>query len=464
MAKKTIATYTLGCKVNQYETNAVEEIFTQNGYTLLNFEEKSDIYIINTCTVTSMSDKKSRQIIRRAKKINKDATVVVIGCYAQNEPNTVIEISDVNLVMGTKDKNKIYEEVQKITNKDKVLKVEDIMQETEFENLNVKNYSKNTRAFVKIQDGCDRYCTYCIIPYTRGRIRSRKIEDIIKEVEILAQNGYKEVVLTGIHVASYGKDFKNKKVGLIPNKLEYINENINYNFEKEKQGNTTDNTIELIDVIEKISKIQGIERIRTSSVEPVIITDDFLKRLSKIDKFCHHFHLSLQSGCDDTLKRMNRRYTTKEYKYAVEKIRKYFENPAITTDIIAGFPGESEEEFCRTYEYLKDIKLYEMHIFPFSRRSGTKAYDMENQVNNETKHKRSELLIKLAQENKKEFEDKLIGNDEYVLFEQKVGGYYEGYTNNYVKIYVKSDEDLSSKILKVNIKEFNEDKLIGVIV
>ncbi len=487
MSNRTIATYTLGCKVNQYETNAVEEVFTDNGYTLIDFDDKADIYIINTCTVTSMSDRKSRQVIRRAKKNNKDSVVVVIGCYAQNEPDEVIKIQDVNLVMGTKDKNKIYEEVQKITNTDKIVKVTDIMQETEFENLSVKNYAKNTRAFVKIQDGCDRYCTYCIIPYTRGKVRSRKLEDIIKEVTTLAENGYKEVVLTGIHVASYGKDFKKKDIytGLIQNKLgseiekntyelhtddKIIKNSINVSNEDEviygKEINQLDinSKISLIDVIEEISKIQSIERIRTSSVEPLIITDDFLQRVSKIEKFCPHFHLSLQSGCDETLKRMNRRYTTKEYKDAVEKIRKYFDNPAITTDIITGFPSETQEEFEKTYKYLKEINLYEMHIFPFSRRSGTKAYDMENQLDNKTKHERSEILINLARHNKAEFEKNMIDKIQSVLFEQKIGDYYEGHTKNYVKIYVKSDKNLSGNILNIHIKKLEDEKLIGEIV
>lgn len=451
MNKRTVATYTLGCKVNQYETNAVEEIFTQNGYTLTDFDDKSDIYIINTCTVTSMSDRKSRQVIRRAKKNNKDSVVVVMGCYAQNDPDAIIKIEDVNLVVGTKDKNKIFEEVQKITNHDKVVKVTSIMEEVEFENLSVTSYTKNTRAFVKIQDGCDRYCSYCIIPYTRGRIRSRNISDIVKEVQSLSDNGYKEVVLTGIHIASYGKDLKRSKTEFIPI--------INSQKEDFVQADAS-----LIDVIEEVSKIKNLYRIRIGSVEPIIISEDFLERISKIDKFCPHFHLSLQSGCDDTLKRMNRRYTTDEYKEAVQKIRQYFDTPAITTDIIAGFPGETDEEFEKTYSYLSDINLYEMHIFPFSRRSGTKAYDMKNQIDNDVKHKRSEKLIALANRNKEEFEKGLIGKTFDVLFEQREEQYYQGYTKNYVKIYVKTQKDLSGKLLDVRINSFENDKLIGELI
>lgn len=451
MNKKTIATYTLGCKVNQYETNAVEEIFTQNGYILTDFDDKSDIYIINTCTVTSMSDRKSRQVIRRAKKNNKDAVVVVMGCYAQNDPDAIIKIEDVNLVVGTKDKNKIFEEVQKITNHDKVVKVTSIMEEVEFENLSVTSYTKNTRAFVKIQDGCDRYCSYCIIPYTRGRIRSRIISDIVKEVQSLSDNGYKEVVLTGIHIASYGKDLKKSKTEFIPI--------INSQKEDFVQADAS-----LIDVIEEVSKIKNLYRIRIGSVEPIIISEDFLERISMIDKFCPHFHLSLQSGCDYTLKRMNRRYTTDEYKEAVQKIRKYFDTPAITTDIIAGFPGETEEEFEKTYSYLSDINLYEMHIFPFSRRSGTKAYDMKDQIDNDVKHRRCEKLIALANRNKEEFEKGLIGKTFDVLFEQREEQYYQGYTKNYVKIYVKTQKDLSGKLLDVRINSFENDKLIGELI
>ena len=451
MNKRTVATYTLGCKVNQYETNAVEEIFTQNGYILTDFDDKSDIYIINTCTVTSMSDRKSRQVIRRAKKNNKDAVVVVMGCYAQNDPDAIIKIEDVNLVVGTKDKNKIFEEVQKITNHDKVVKVTSIMEEVEFENLSVTSYTKNTRAFVKIQDGCDRYCSYCIIPYTRGRIRSRIISDIVKEVQSLSDNGYKEVVLTGIHIASYGKDLKKSKTEFIPI--------INSQKEDFVQADAS-----LIDVIEEVSKIKNLYRIRIGSVEPIIISEDFLERISKIDKFCPHFHLSLQSGCDYTLKRMNRRYTTDEYKEAVQKIRQYFDTPAITTDIIAGFPGETDEEFEKTYSYLSDINLYEMHIFPFSRRSGTKAYDMKNQIDNDVKHRRCEKLIALANRNKEEFEKGLIGKTFDVLFEQREEQYYQGYTKNYVKIYVKTQKDLSGKLLDVRINSFENDKLIGELI
>lgn len=441
MQNKTFATYTLGCKVNQYETNAVEEVFIEDGFTLTDFDEKADVYIINTCTVTAMSDKKSRQIIRRAKKQNKNSLVVVIGCYSQISPDEVAKIEDVNLVMGTSNKKGILQEVKKLKLTDKVIKVNSLKDENEFENLDTKAHSKNQRAFLKIQDGCDRYCSYCIIPYTRGKVRSRRKEDILKEIEELSKNDYKEVVLTGIHVASYGKDFRLKSL----KEQENVND-INENY--------------LLDVIESISQNDGIKRIRIGSLEPVIITDNFLEKLTKIEKFCPHFHLSLQSGCDETLSRMNRRYTTEEYEESVNKIRKYFDNPAITTDVIVGFPGETEEEFNKTFDYLKKIKLYQMHIFPFSRRSGTKAYYMPNQIPEQIKHTRVEILKKLDEQNRDSFENNMIGKIEQVLFEQRAGEYFEGHTKNYVKLYMKTEQDLSGILQNVLIYEKIDDRLI----
>lgn len=441
MKNKTFATYTLGCKVNQYETNAVEEVFIEDGFTLTDFDEKADVYIINTCTVTAMSDKKSRQIIRRAKKQNKNSLVVVIGCYSQISPDEVAKIEDVNLVMGTSNKKEILQEVKKLKLTDKVIKVNSLKDENEFENLDTKAHSKNQRAFLKIQDGCDRYCSYCIIPYTRGKVRSRRKQDILKEIEELSKNDYKEVVLTGIHVASYGKDFRLKSL----KEQENVND-INENY--------------LLDVIESIAQNDGIKRIRIGSLEPVIITDNFLEKLTKIEKFCPHFHLSLQSGCDETLSRMNRRYTTEEYEESVNKIRKYFDNPAITTDVIVGFPGETEEEFNKTFDYLKKIKLYQMHIFPFSRRSGTKAYDMPNQIPEQIKHTRVEILKKLDEQNRDSFENNMIGKIEQVLFEQRAGEYFEGHTKNYVKLYMKTEQDLSGILQNVLIYEKIDDRLI----
>ena len=351
---KKVAFYTLGCKVNQYETEAMLELFEKEGYEKAETEDYADVYVINTCTVTHMSDRKSRQYIRRMKKKNPDAIIAVVGCYSQVSPEEILSIDEVNLVMGTNDRKKIVEEVKKIDASRKVSTVDDIMKVKAFEEIEINKTNGKTRAFMKIQDGCDRYCSYCIIPYARGRVRSRDLESIVKEVENLASNGYKEVVLTGIHVASYGKDIK-------------------------------DSDIKLLDVIKQINDIEGIERIRLSSVEPILFTDEFVEAVSTMDKVCPHYHLSLQSGCDETLKRMKRRYTTEEYKAIVDRLRAAIPNVSITTDVIVGFPGETNEEFDKTYEFLKDIELTHMHVFKYSPRKGTPAATMENQVDPSTK-------------------------------------------------------------------------------
>ena len=329
---KKVAFYTLGCKVNQYETEAMIELFEHAGYEHVQSEEYADVYVINTCTVTHMSDRKSRQYIRRVKKKNPNSVIAVVGCYSQVAPEEILDIEEVNLVMGTNDRRHIVEKVEAVTCNDKVSTVDDIMKVKEFEEIEITQTNGRTRAFMKIQDGCDRFCTYCIIPYARGRVRSRDLDNIVEEVKLLASKGYKEVVLTGIHVASYGKDIKDKEV-------------------------------KLLDVIKAVNEIDGIERIRTSSVEPILFTDEFVEEISKMDKVCPHFHLSLQSGCDATLDRMNRRYTTAEYREIVERLREKMPDVAITTDVIVGFPGETNEEFKQTYEFLKDIELSQMHIF-----------------------------------------------------------------------------------------------------
>ena len=370
---KKVAFYTLGCKVNQYETEAMLELFEKEGYEKAETEDYADVYVINTCTVTHMSDRKSRQYIRRMKKKNPDAIIAVVGCYSQVSPEEILSIDEVNLVMGTNDRKKIVEEVKKIDASRKVSTVDDIMKVKAFEEIEINKTNGKTRAFMKIQDGCDRYCSYCIIPYARGRVRSRDLESIVKEVENLASNGYKEVVLTGIHVASYGKDIK-------------------------------DSDIKLLDVIKQINDIEGIERIRLSSVEPILFTDEFVEAVSTMDKVCPHYHLSLQSGCDETLKRMKRRYTTEEYKAIVDRLRAAIPNVSITTDVIVGFPGETNEEFDKTYEFLKDIELTHMHVFKYSPRKGTPAATMENQVDPSTKHDRSEKLLQLNEENFNKFE------------------------------------------------------------
>ena len=431
---KRVAFYTLGCKVNQYETEAMLELFEKEGYEKAETEDYADVYVINTCTVTHMSDRKSRQYIRRMKKKNPDAIIAVVGCYSQVSPEEILSIDEVNLVMGTNDRKKIVEEVKKIDASRKVSTVDDIMKVKAFEEIEINKTNGKTRAFLKIQDGCDRYCSYCIIPYARGRVRSRDLESIVKEVENLAANGYKEVVLTGIHVASYGKDIK-------------------------------ETDIKLLDVIKQINDIEGIERIRLSSVEPILFTDEFVEAVSAMDKVCPHYHLSLQSGCDETLKRMKRRYTTEEYKTIVDRLRAAIPNVSITTDVIVGFPGETNEEFDKTYEFLKDIELTHMHIFKYSPRKGTPAATMENQVDPSTKHDRSEKLLQLNEENFNKFGQKMLDKEFNVLFEQKVGdNKYEGLTENYVKVIVESDNDISEQILKVKIKDVKNEFLEGILV
>ena len=431
---KKVAFYTLGCKVNQYETEAMLELFEKEGYEKAETEDYADVYVINTCTVTHMSDRKSRQYIRRMKKKNPDAIIAVVGCYSQVSPEEILSIDEVNLVMGTNDRKKIVEEVKKIDASRKVSTVDDIMKVKAFEEIEINKTNGKTRAFMKIQDGCDRYCSYCIIPYARGRVRSRDLESIVKEVENLASNGYKEVVLTGIHVASYGKDIK-------------------------------DSDIKLLDVIKQINDIEGIERIRRSSVEPILFTDEFVEAVSTMDKVCPHYHLSLQSGCDETLKRMKRRYTTEEYKAIVDRLRAAIPNVSITTDVIVGFPGETNEEFDKTYEFLKDIELTHMHVFKYSPRKGTPAATMENQVDPSTKHDRSEKLLQLNEENFNKFGQKMLDKEFNVLFEQKVGdNKYEGLTENYVKVIVESDNDISEQILKVKIKDVKNEFLEGILV
>ncbi|MCI9974941.1 tRNA (N(6)-L-threonylcarbamoyladenosine(37)-C(2))-methylthiotransferase MtaB [Clostridioides difficile] len=431
---KKVAFYTLGCKVNQYETEAMLELFEKDGYEQVNSEEYADVYVINTCTVTHMSDRKSRQYIRRVKKKNPDAIIAVVGCYSQVSPEEILDIEEVNLVMGTNDRRKIIEEIKKIDASKKVSTVDDIMKVKAFEEIEISQTNGKTRAFMKIQDGCDRFCTYCIIPYARGRVRSRDIDSIVDEVKKLANNGYKEVVLTGIHVASYGKDLKDKD-------------------------------IKLLDVIKQINEIDKIERIRLSSVEPILFTDEFVNEVLKMDKVCPHYHLSLQSGCDETLKRMNRRYTTSEYKTIVDRLRSKMPNVAITTDVIVGFPGETNDEFKETYEFLKEIELSQMHIFKYSPRKGTPAATMENQVDPQMKHFRSEQLLNLSKVNFNKFANKFIGSELDVLFEQNTeGNKFEGLTSNYIRVVVESDKNIQGQILKVKINDVKDEYVEGILI
>lgn len=428
---KKIAFTTLGCKVNMYDTEAMAELFADNGYSITEFDDFADIYVINTCTVTNFGDKKSRQIIRRAKRNNPDAIVVATGCYAQVAPKELENIEGINIIIGTKDRSKVVEIIESY-NLDEGVKncVTNIMGEKEFEPLKINKLSNRTRAYIKIQEGCNRYCSYCIIPYARGPIRSRKPEDVITEVKRLAENGFKEVVLTGIHVASYGLDL---------------------------------GKIRLADVIEQVHQIEGIERIRFSSMEPKAITDEFVERMAKLKKVCHHYHLSLQSGCDNTLKRMNRRYTSQEYYEACKRLRLRFDDVAITTDIIVGFPGETEDDFKTSSDFAKKVKLSKIHVFPYSPKKGTPAAVMENQVDPDVKNQRSKDLIEVSNELNREFMTEYIGKEVEVLFETTdKDGYFEGHTSNYIKVLVKTDENLSNQLRMVELKEIKcEETMYG---
>ncbi len=430
-----VAFYTLGCKVNQYETEAMIEAFDKKGYEIVSYNGYADIYIINTCTVTNMGDRKSRQIIRRALDYNKDAFIAVVGCYSQIAPQEVMEIEGVQLVLGTDKRSKIVEMVEKAIKKSsKTNAVTDIMQIDKFEEMDISQYKNRTRAFIKIQEGCDQYCSYCIIPYARGHVRSRNTDSIVEEVKRLAQSGFVEVVLTGIHIGSYGKDLNN---------------------------------ISLIDIIEKIHEIDGIERIRMSSVEPKTLDDNFIQRLSKLKKICQHFHLSMQSGCDETLKRMNRKYTTGEYREVVNNLRRKFSEVAITTDVIVGFPGETDEEFEKTLDFVDEISFSAMHIFKYSPRKGTPAERHKNQISGEIKEERSNRLIALAKGKEREFINRFIGNEFNVLFEQELKdrkGFYEGLTHNYIRVIAESPREINGKILKVILKDVDNGHAIGKLI
>ena len=438
--KKTVAFYTLGCKVNQYETNAMEQQFIKNGYEIVNNTEKADIYIVNTCTVTNMAERKSRQMLRRAKEINQSAIIVVCGCYAQVAKNELEKIPEIDIILGINEKNNIVEIVEKYIQEHSIKEeVEDVSKQNEFLDFGDVTYTEKNRAVVKVQDGCNMFCSYCIIPYARGRIRSRKIESVVSEIEKIAQQGIKEVVITGIHVASYGKDF----------------------------DETSNKKIRLIDLLEEINKINGIERIRLSSLEPTIVDEEFTKRLSKLEKICDHFHLSLQSGCDETLKRMNRKYTTSRYKEATDILRQHYPNVSFTTDVIVGFPGETDEEFDKTYEFLKSIDFYRMHIFKYSPRRGTVAEKMPNQVDGNIKEKRSNKLIELSNQNENKHNKEYIGKKVKVLFEEYEEGFFKGHTTNYIMVKVPGDaaraDEFIDQIKEVKIEKNNDDtrELIG---
>ncbi len=406
------------------------EQFIDNNYKVVDFEELADVYIINTCTVTNMSDRKSRQIIRRAKQINPDSILVATGCYAQTAQEELEQIADIDLIVGNTEKKDIVKIVEKYgDNRDSGrVKISDINKQKEFVDFGSVTYTEKTRAVIKVQDGCNNFCSYCIIPYAKGRVRSRKLESVVKEITEIAANGIKEVVITGIHVASYGIDF--------------------------------DNNTRLIDLLEAIQKIDGIERIRLGSLEPNIITEEFVNRLKKVTKMCDHFHLSLQSGCDETLKRMNRKYTAQAFEKEVNLLRRTFPDVALTTDVIVGFPGETEEEFNETYKYLSKIRFAKLHVFKYSPRKGTVAAKMKNQIDSAVKEKRSHKLIELSNECEIEFLDRYIGKKVKVLFEKQDGKCIKGHTTNYLVVKVK-EEKLENQIKEVKIVSRGELELIG---
>lgn len=420
---------TLGCKVNQYESEAIEEIFKERGFERK--DKEADIYVINTCTVTNMSDRKSRQMISRARKDNPNAIIAVMGCYSQVKPEDIAKIEGVDIILGSRNKEEVVELCEDILqNNESMDQVIAVSEEKTFEDLQISNQTEMTRAYMKIQDGCNMYCSYCLIPYARGNVVSRPMESITREAERLAENGFKEIVLTGIHVASYGKDF---------------NEDIS-----------------LIDVIENVAKVEGIERIRLSSMEPRHITRDFLERMKATEKACDHFHLSLQSGSDDVLKAMNRKYDTKIFKEKIDLIRNVFPNAGLTTDIIVGFPGETEENHEETIDFVKDIKFAKTHLFKYSKRDGTRAASMKEQINGNIKKDRLKDLKAIEKINREEFLEKQIGKVLSVLIESKsdLEGYSGGYSTNYLKVNVK-DYIPANTIIDVEISEIIDGELAG---
>ena len=415
---KKVALHNLGCKVNAYETEAMQEMLEKNGYEIVPFKEGADLYIINTCTVTNMADRKSRQMLHRAKKMNPEAIVVATGCYvqAQEENGQVDECIDI--IIGNNKKKDLVEILENHIEKSVI----DINHTKEYEDMHLSKTAEHTRAYIKVQDGCNQFCTYCIIPFARGRVRSRVKEDVIREVTDLAKNGYKEVVLTGIHLSSYGVDLENEN---------------------------------LLSLILAVHEVEGIERIRLGSLEPRIITEEFTKTIAALPKMCPHFHLSLQSGCDETLRRMNRRYTSEEYYEKCQLLRKYFKNPALTTDVIVGFPGETEEEFEKSRAFVDKVDFYETHIFKYSKRQGTKAAVMENQIPEQVKTSRSNIMLKMDEQKRTKYEASFVGKDVEVLFEEEMhkngASFWVGHTKEYVKIALQTEENLQNQLANVRI-------------
>ena len=445
--KKTVAFCTLGCKVNQYETDAMRGSFEAEGYEVKEFSQEASVYVINTCTVTNMADRKSRQMMHRAKKKNPDGIIVAVGCYVQAAKEQLEEDTLIDLVIGNNMKSQVVQIVEQYIQdnrhtEDRDAYVADIAHSHEYETMHIEMVSEHTRAYIKIQDGCNQFCSYCIIPYARGRVRSRKMEDILQEVRNLTANGYKEIVLTGIHISSYGLDFEHTAD------------------EQEDYGPFKNSA--LIDLIEALSRIEGLERIRLGSLEPRIITENFVRRLCKVPQICPHFHLSLQSGCDETLKRMNRHYTTALYLEKCGILRQYFDRPALTTDVIVGFPGETEEEFAQTERFLETVHFSDMHIFKYSKRRGTKAADMPNQIDPQIQSVRSEKLIALGERMKDDFLEACKDQEQIVLIEEEteIDGtkYMTGHSKNYIHCAFEMDGLVPNMVIKGTINsKLNEE-------
>ena len=463
---RKVALHNLGCKVNSYELDVIGQKLEEKGYIIVPFDEKADIYIINTCTVTNMADRKSRQMLHQAKKRNPEAIVVAVGCYVQTGMEQVLSDAGIDLAVGNNKKKDLVEILEayladragegvlnKTMNDTSVI---DINATFDYEEMQLTHTAEHTRAYIKVQDGCNQFCSYCIIPYARGRVRSRHLDSIRQEITGLAKAGYKEIVLTGIHISSYGIDFEDEAwaQGQCVDKPQ-VNERKDYS-----------GASKLLDLIERIHDIEGIERIRIGSLEPRIVTAESAKRLAALSKLCPHFHLSLQSGCDETLKRMNRRYNTAQFKQSVQALRDAFGNPAITTDVIVGFPAETEEEFAQTANYLEEISLYEMHIFKYSMRKGTRAAAMKEQVLEAVKTRRSSVLLEMEARKSKEYRSQFVGSEVKVLFEEnkeiKGRTYMIGHTREYVKVAVETSQNLTNQILEVQIEAFlEEDILLG---
>ncbi len=430
---KKVAFLTLGCKVNSYETNGMIQQFIDAGYEIVGFNEFADIYVINTCTVTNMSDRKSRKFLREPKKINPNSIVIACGCYVQVAKDELEQMEEIDIIIGNNEKKdivRIADDYLKTNKKIEKEEIEDVLHTDNYCEFGVVTYTEKTRAVIKVQDGCDRFCTYCIIPYARGKVRSRKPEIVIEEIKEIASKGIKEVVITGIHIASYGKDFKN-----------------GYG---------------LIDLLEEINKIDGIERIRLGSIEPLLIDEVFLTRLSKLEKICHHFHLSLQSGSDRTLQRMNRRYSTSQFSHIVSLLRDAYKDVILTTDIIVGFPSETDDEFDETCEFLSKIKFFKMHVFKYSQRKGTKAAAMPNQISGEVKEKRSKVLLEMSDRNEQDYLKEYIGKEIQVLFEERDGNYMVGHTANYMMAKLETKDNIENKIINVKVVDINDLTLLCV--